>query len=714
MAIIFLSDWKYYPTAIVDTKTRNQSFVRMASLYKQMGIENYYFHLALIQPELQGVDPYDENLDLETKAKILYECDHNPWYFIREIIRIKNAGITDEDKMYKAHRGNIAALWLMLACYDYIQIQIRQTGKSFGTDVNSIWLLRFKYRDTIMNLITKDETLRKNNIARLKNIIDELPSYINRGTRKDDNNQSTMSCIALNNRLHTHVSQSSEKAANNLGRGMTTPYMHIDEGPFINHIETTVSAAMGSMVTARENAERMNLPHCAVFTTTAGKKDDRDGNYMYELMSGATVWNEIYFDSRDREDLREKAARNRHGRSDIMNMTLSHRQVGKTDEWLYQKIAAAKSEGENIDRDYFNVWTSGSRGSIVPPDVAERIRGSEMDPVHREISKDNYIFRWYEVYDPNAKYVLAVDTSDAIGRDDIALLLVRVTDGGVAGAAAINDTNIIRFASWLKDFLIQYKNIVIIPERRHNGPTIIDYLLIKLSEAGEDPFKRIYNKLVQERTSREKEYSRILNSVHTRPEMVYNRHREDFGFVTSGTSRKLLYGTVFSNSTAEVGHLMHDSQLIQQTLGLVERNGRIDHQASGHDDMVISWLFTQWLLVYGLNLDHYGIDSTKVMSNKRTTGMSMEDAAAQEEQNHIMSEIESVHNRLKNTNNRFEIIRLEAELNMLLPKLSSGGDSSLTIDGLIKDAELHRSRRIGVAGSGNGRTGRMVNALLRK
>lgn len=686
----------------------------MASIYKQMGIKNHHFHLTLLQPSLQGIDPYDENLDLETKAKILYECDHNPWYFIREIIRVKNAGITDEERMYKAHRGNIASLWLLLACYDYIQIQIRQTGKSFGTDVNSIWLLRFKYRNIVMNLITKDETLRKNNIARLKDIIDELPAYLNRGTRKDDNNQSTMSCVALNNRLHTHVSQNSEKAANNLGRGMTTPYMHIDEGPFINYIETTVSAAMGSMVAARENAERMNLPHCTIFTTTAGKKDDRDGNYMYELMSGATVWNEVFFDSLNREDLRNKAARNRHGRADIMNVTLSHRQVGKTDEWLYQKIAAAKSEGENIDRDYFNVWTSGSRGSIVPPDIAARMRDSEMEPVHREISKDNYIFRWYDAYDPNAMYVLSVDTSDAIGRDDIALVLTKVSDGGVAGSAAINETNLMRFASWLKDFLVEHKNVVLIPEMRYNARVFVDYLLIKLPEAGEDPFKRIYNSLVQDRTKREREYSRILNSVYTRPQIIYDGHRGDFGFSTSGTSRKLLYGTVFSNATSEVGHLIHDSQLIQQILGLVEKNGRIDHQASGHDDMVIAWLLSQWFLVHGLNLDHYGIDSTKVMANKRTTGLSNEEAAKQEEQNRVMRELEIVHEKLKNTTNQFEIIRLEAELKMLLPKVNSGGDGALTIDGLIKDAELHRARRLGATAGGGSSTGRMINTLLRK
>ena len=76
-AIMYRDDWKRYPDAIIDTKTSNKSFIRYASLLKEMGIKNHAFPLALLDPSLQGVDPHDPNLPLEVVAKIAIECKAN-------------------------------------------------------------------------------------------------------------------------------------------------------------------------------------------------------------------------------------------------------------------------------------------------------------------------------------------------------------------------------------------------------------------------------------------------------------------------------------------------------------------------------------------------------------------------------------------------------------------------------------------------------------
>src|SRR5690606_28958667 len=137
--ILFLEDWKRYPRAIPDTKTPNKTFLDLAAMYRQMGVKNYYFHLALLQPELQGVNPHADNLPVEVQAKILYEIDNNPWYYLREIVLNTAGGLTLDDQRYRANRANIAAMWLLCSSIDYAQVQPRQTGKSFGTDANSLW-----------------------------------------------------------------------------------------------------------------------------------------------------------------------------------------------------------------------------------------------------------------------------------------------------------------------------------------------------------------------------------------------------------------------------------------------------------------------------------------------------------------------------------------------------------------------------------------------
>jgi hypothetical protein len=69
--ILFKEDWyKKHPSAIIHMKTKNKSFIRIAGLYKKMGIENHAFMLALHDPDLEDIDPHDENLSEEIKLKI--------------------------------------------------------------------------------------------------------------------------------------------------------------------------------------------------------------------------------------------------------------------------------------------------------------------------------------------------------------------------------------------------------------------------------------------------------------------------------------------------------------------------------------------------------------------------------------------------------------------------------------------------------------------
>jgi hypothetical protein len=662
-----------------------------------MGVDHYYFHLALLQPELQGIDPHNEDaLTLEQKAMILYECDNNPWYYLREIVLDKGAGLEIDDCRFRANRSNIAAMWLLLSCVDYIQIQPRQTGKSFGTDCNSLWLMYFCYRNTALNLITKDESLRKSNIARLKKLRDMWPDFINRNTSKDDNNQISLSCNMLENKYYTHVSQSSEKAANNLGRGMTSPFIHVDEGPFINHIETTVSAAMGSTNMAREIAKRKGKPYCTVFTTTAGNQEDRDGRYVFNMMAGSAIWTERFFDCVNREELVGYIKTNSDGRATMVNLTMSHRQLGLSDQWLYEALANARSESDNIDRDYFNRWTNSSSTSLIPEHLAKAMRQSEKEPVSSWISSENYIFRWYTEVDASRHYVLVVDTSDAIGRDDIGVVLLDSHTGAVAGAAAFNETNLIRFAQWLKEFLLKYRNSTMVIERRYNAQTIIDYLLLKLPEAGEDPFKRLFNQVVQKREERQKDFDRVMGPGLNRPRNMYDQYRRDFGFVTDSESRKLLYSNVLMNAAKDAGDRVNDKQLIQQVLSLVIKNNRIDHTSGGHDDMVIAWLIGHWFLNHGINLAAYGLNPASVMTDRARGGKELTPTEEYEhqEQKALMSHIESIHEQLKVVSGRMDILRLEGEMTAAMSRLKSDDSDGVTLDALLQEAKDTRDRRL--------------------
>lgn len=704
MTILFQNDWKLYKNAIIDYKTKNKSFLRMASLYREMKITNNSFMLSLLDPSLQGVDPYDPNLSMEQMAKIAIECKRNFWYFIREIARAP--GIAGGNVvMLEANRGNMALYWLFFNHITLLLIQIRQTGKSFSSDVLMDYLLEIRCTNTQINLLTKDDTLRSANITRLKDISSELPFYLRQRNKGDVNNTEELTVRSLSNSYKAHVPQKSPKMALNLGRGLTSPIFQIDEGPFQSNIAISLPAALAAGTAARDSARRNGEPYGTILTTTAGKKDDRDGKFVFELLSNSAEWTEKLLDSPDTTVLENTIRKNSRSGELRVNCTFNHRQLGKTDAWLKQAIEDALVTGEAADRDFFNVWTSGTQSSPLPIAVLEKIRNSQMPPVYTEISPQyGYITKWYiEEHEiqyrlSNSKFVLGCDSSDASGGDDISLILTDIKNGEVVAAGNYNETNLITFAQWLCDWFVNYENITGIIERRSSGVAILDYLLLMLPAKGIDPFKRLFNMCVNNAEDDQERFREISVPLGRKRMDTFTIYKKTFGFATSGggtTSRTELYSTTLQNAAKTVGDKIKDLTTINQITGLTTRNGRVDHQIGEHDDMVISFLLCFWLVTQGKNLSFYGIDSKQILSEvKKKEIVDARSAYEYNEQQHIRKEIEDTYNQMNNEKDEFIIQNLEHKLRSLNRKLILEEGENFSIDELIDKLKKEKRNRI--------------------
>ena len=699
--ILFESDWGLYPHAIADTKTTNTSFIRQAQVYKKMGVRNHMFLLALLQPELQGVDPHDPNLTLDQKAMIAMEVQNNPWYYFREVVRLPAVAGTRPVR-FIANRGNIAVYWSFFNNIDCANIQPRQTGKSASTDCLMDWVIYIGAKNTMVTMITKDDSLRKANVERLKSIRDLLPKYLVTITARDADNQNELTCKLHDNKYVTGVAQNSESAANNLGRGLTSPILHLDEGPFINFVGTSLPAALTAGNAARAEAEKFGRPYGNIFTTTAGKKDDRDGRFMYNLIHGGAEWSEHYYDAPDKKTLVDMLTKNMSGKKLLVNITMSHRQLGYTDEWLYKSMAENATDGDKADRDFLNIWTSGSQRSPLKTALLEKIFRSDQEPVYTTISQNGYLLRWYvpewEVESGLAEghYVWGLDTSDAVGRDTIALVLTDVRDLSVVAAGTFNETNLMNFAAFMVELLVKFLNTTLIIERKSSAPAIIDYMLLKLPAMGLDPFKRIFNKVVDKGREDEDAFNEIQRGFESRNNVFYDRRKAAFGFVTNAENRTVLYTTVLQNAAKNAGQLVRDRALSAEIRGLVEKNGRIDHDASGHDDHVIAWLLTHWLLTHGRNLAHYGIRSSEVMCDINGEGSQLTDSEVleRERQASYLTEIEELLDKLKESSDEMSIAKYEHRLRVLSLRIDGGSsETSSTLDALIVAATEERVKR---------------------
>ncbi|MDR3392289.1 MAG: hypothetical protein P4L77_11205 [Sulfuriferula sp.] len=713
--ILFEEDWSRYPNAIADLQTKNQSFVRMAMVYREMGISNHMFMLALHNPALQGVDPFDyENLTLEMQGMIAMECKENPWYFFRECGRAPVQG-SHIPAMVEANRGNLCLWWCFFNHIFIILIQIRQTGKSFSTDLLWALCLNVLCEHTTINLMTKDDTLRKENIDRLKNIMLDLPRYLDLRGRDDSNNTEGITVNRRDNKYKAHVPQMQEKRAYNMGRGMTSPIFQIDEGPFQPNIRVALPAALAATTAAVTSAIENNTPYGTVMTTTAGKINDSDGGYVYGLVEESATWTERFLDCQNREELERYvrgASRGADGQSYYqVCATFNHIQLGKSDKWLYETMQRVKVKGEDADRDFFNRWTAGSKAMPFDVELAEIARKSVIEPLYTDISKSDpangvpggYLTRWYipeyqiERRMQSGKFIMGMDTSNASSGDDISLVLVDVETGETIAAGTYNNTNLTPFFRWVASILVTYKNITAIIENRSTGSALLDALIWILPQHGEDPFKRLFNRVVNDHMEYPERFREINLHVGRRPHDINVKYRKHFGFATSAsglTSRDSLYSETLRNALQKAAGKMRDAKIVDQTLSLEDRDGRIDHPKGKHDDMVIGWLLCHWLMTKGTNLAFYGIDSRMVLQKAALAKpLTPSEQYQKQQQTKLRQEIEALVTRLGRESDEYLCARLEHTLKSLSRQVVETEADTASIDELIRQTREARKQR---------------------
>ena len=718
--VLFMEDWLRYPSAKPNYDTKNESYLKLAGTYYAMGVKNYAFMLALHDQSLKDVDPFSPFLTELEMVKIGIECKINPWYYFREIAKVPARSGSDAVPLL-ANRGNIALYWCFFNHAMTYLVQIRQTGKSISTDVLDSYLLNIRCRGTTINLLTKDDALRSENIQRLKDIIDEMPFYLKQRSKKDLDNTELINISSLGNWYKAHLPQKAKKFALNTGRGMSSPIFRVDEGPFQANIEISLPAALAAGVAMRNKARANNEPYGTTLTTTAGKKDDPDGRYFYQQICAAAEWTEKFFDAKDAAELEVMVRAVSRGLKEKMrvgdevirgefavNITMNHRQLGYDDAWLLTALEETKSVGDAADRDFFNRWTSGSLSSPLTIQQMETIRGSQKEPMYVEdckIGSFRVPCRWYiprdsiEMYMAKNSSILSADTSDGGGGDDISLSLTDVKTGMLIASFNVNRINLLAFSEWVCErWIIQSPNVTLIPERKSSAIALIDHLLLILPDRGIDPFKRIFNRIVNEPDENKTAFEEIKLPLSRRPHDIYVRYKKAFGWATSGgglTSRSDLYSTTLMSAARNCGHMVNDKTTIDQILSLETRNGRVDHAPGEHDDAVIGWLLGHWMLTKAKNLVYYGIQVTDILSRNRG-GSENGGVLTKEQRDQILyrDKIKDLLGKLEQEQNEIISMKIENELRFYNSKLIIEENEVLSLDELIAKTKETKKQNI--------------------
>lgn len=699
--ILRKDDWyrEEYSEAIVHWNTKNESFLKLAETQRLIGVEHWYCCLALINPDLEFVDPRSPDLTLEQKTMIAIEMILNPWYYFRELCLVPQDG--SDPVSFGIHRGSFALIWCFFNNIDIALLLIRQQGKTVVIVALMLYLMRvLKNSRTI--LLTRDAGLRTETIDKIKRMRDHLPAYLWTHSRNDADNGEIFTYTARNNKLITAIAQGSKTAAESSARGLTAARFFVDEPAYLRFIRFMLSPVFASGTKARVIAEQNGIPYGNVLTTTPGKRDEEDGKFIYDMFHDGYYWDDRLIDIPTREQLIDVIRKNCRGDRVLIHAPFTHAQLGMTDLELYDAMSNASGTPEEKLRDFGLQWTSGSQGSPLSAEEADMIRKSVVQPVpYHEIYPNSYCLKWYYSQDDikrnmQVPHVIGLDTSDAVGRDNISLVFVNSETLGVAATGIINESNLVVFANWISDILTRYPNTVLVIERKSSAPVIIDSLLLTLPARGIEPSRRIFNRIIQDRPRDDVDYKEFLKSDRPRNERFYEIYRKYFGFMTTGTSRKLLYGEVLQTAVRMAGHLIKDKQLADELLGLIVKDGRIDHKSSGNDDSVVAWLLAAWFMLFGKNQEYYGVSSRKLMQRQRVTseGEIFDSAEYEErvvEQGRLAEEIDELCARMEANRNPFTRTNMERELRIKLVQLNLDTSQATTVGEL---QELIRNEKV--------------------
>ena len=672
--LLYLNDYETHG-GILDTTTKNTSCFRMYKILKEMGIKNNKFFLYLSQPDLQKYDPYNlTDPSIELRQRIVAECKINPWYYLREVIRVPAPG--GDPIHYQFSRANLALNWLFLNSIDTYLTMPRQKGKTIGVVCILTWEEFIAAKNITIGIFAKDDSLRSENIKRIKEIRNSLPEYMVAYAR-DTNNQEDVTYRRLKNAVKSFVAQSDMRRASRQGRGETTATQWWDEMAYYVNNHKSYPSATGAMTTARKMAFERGIPSALILTTKAGMLSDPAGAYAFHLKSNAARFNECVYDLKDVDEVR-KWMRGMGGKT-MMYLEFSYKQLGEDDSWL-----EAMSDGKDaitVAVDYLNEWQLGTGQSIVPIELLNRLNASICEPAEFT-THGALIVRWYvkrsillSEENKDRHYLIGLDTSDNVGRDNTTVVITDPQDLSVIATCKCNVSNLVNVANCISELMDMLPNSILIPERNKNGAFMLDMLIDMMIKKRSNPFYRIYNTYFQDWNSSSEDIANIDLSDGTK--------RKRFGFNTTSSqdSRNILYGRVLITSLQYMANRLFDADLASEIKSLTVRNGRVDHPVGCHDDMCIAWLLTCFFALFGKNHHLYGIPKGSVLKNVNLEGDHV-DPQAKIRQLEIRERIGELRGLLLSTSNAMVKTSYERELR----HLESQVDDRL-IDEVFKSAD---------------------------
>lgn len=606
---------------IYHIETKNLSFLKMAKDLKVLGVKNNMFFLKLYDPDLKYVDPHAPNLSQDMIIKITTECMINPWYFLREVVRIPDSGAGGIP--YILNRANLASTYCFLQGIDHYLVIPRQTGKTQSTVAILLWAFILGATNSEFFFVNIDQEQAKNNLRRLKAQRDLLPPYLQfKVSLTDDgklgkqiDNANRLENKTNRNSIVTAPSARSKEKADSIGRGRTQPIHYYDEVEFTDWIKVIVEAAGPAYAKAAMNAEKNGSAHCRIFTTTPGDLDSRACSQAVEIVKKTVKMSEKIYDW-SKEEINEYV----NTGNGIIYIEYNYKQLGLSESWFKETCRTVNNDPLKIKREILLQRMRGSASSPFDPadlEALQSLRGT--------VAEELFIAKVYriDIYTPlerNKVYIIGLDPSGGGGGDNTAftildpytLTVVASFKSPLIGAHALQNL--------LRTLIRKYIPNAILCIERNYGEALLDNL------RNSDISRNLYFDNAKDLLG-----SNIDAKLDAQGYLKHEAaSRRFYGVWTGSKSRKDMFKLLYTH-VSEYKDKIVSNDIIDDILGLIKNpRGKIEAGPGHHDDCVMSYLIALYVYYYGNNLQRFGfVRGGLPDEEQRNQGLTYEETLSQ-------------------------------------------------------------------------------------
>lgn len=623
MSNIVKIDGKYY-----DFGTKNQSFLQTAAELKALGIKHWYFMLEVKYPQLgvQDIDPYDQKITKENQGKIHIESKANLWFWLREVARIPAQG-APQPFLVGLTRASCAATWCYLHNIDFMLCQPRQTWKTTIVLLLITYAFIYELKNVTIPFMHLKEADTLRNAEMLREYITTLPPYMNPWYgKKQLPGLKSLKYEEHGTSIKILSSAESEVKAKDKMRGMTLFVGMIDEWEYLNYISNVISGAGPAMNSGRRIAEQTGGRACMMLLSTPGDLETQTGKEAQHMIDQTPPFSEQFYDFTPEdikthfEGVQREGEDGKPEQITMVYIEFNYKQLRKDERWREAEFRLAQQT---------NKLAEYRRGVLL-----ERFRGGDavlfdqkdIDYISEHVkqwSYDIFLRKKFHLYcykhsivtpdivsntpyfDINIPYLIGIDVAAGGDGDNTAICVVHPYTLEVVAELQSPYCGLIDLMRIITDMAKIIPKGIFCVETNSVGKAIVDFV----QETG-----------LEHRFYYDPKMDMAKNAIEVKDPMealkMKAKKKQYIGtYVTPAVRNNMM--DLLKRHVKDYKHLLVTKMLSRDILNLVKgRNGKIEAAEGEHDDMVMAYLHTLYVLYYGRDISRFGIDKTKCSFEK--------------------------------------------------------------------------------------------------